>query len=179
MWSKPSMPFNFDECAEIGDVLDRALADVAGNHLCPKFSRACRYVRPRSIRGGKGAMFCRSLVDFLDDLEFIRCCRRNPRGSSAWSRQSATRPETPDADVDDQSAFDNGRDLALDDAAFVADGQNVVPVLFELRLPACEKGRRCLRPLFSSFSMSTSIMSPTFTDFRSMNSLPRMTPSLL
>ena len=39
-----------------------------------------------------------------------------------------------DADVDEQAAFDDGFDLAGDGAAFVADGEDALPVLLELGL---------------------------------------------
>ena len=39
-----------------------------------------------------------------------------------------------DADVDEQAAFDDGFDFAGDGAAFVADGEDAFPVLFELGL---------------------------------------------
>ena len=42
--------------------------------------------------------------------------------------------ERLDADVDDQAAFDDRLDLAVDGAAFVADGEDAVPVLLELGL---------------------------------------------
>ena len=39
-----------------------------------------------------------------------------------------------DADVDEQTAFDHGLDFAGDRAALVADGEDLVPILFELGL---------------------------------------------
>src|SRR5712671_1275684 len=121
-----------NERAEIGDVLDRALADVARRHLAQNL---------RALRGAFGfdqfAAGENDVLPFLvnfNDLEFVSVAdetRQILRRSHVNLRRGQ---ERLDADVDDQPALDDGRDLALDDAAFVADGQNVVPVLFELRL---------------------------------------------
>ncbi len=40
--------------------------------------------------------------------------------------------ESLDTNVDEQAAFDDGLDLACDRAAFIADGEDAVPVLLEL-----------------------------------------------
>src|SRR5262249_49362145 len=44
------------------------------------------------------------------------------------------RQKSFDADVHDEAAFDDGADFARNGAAFAADGENSVPVLFELGL---------------------------------------------
>ena len=74
------------------------------------------------------------LVD-LDDLEFVACCRRTAArflgGDDVNLRRGQKRL---DADVDQQPAFDHGLDLAGDGAAFVANREDLVPVLLELGL---------------------------------------------
>ena len=73
------------------------------------------------------------LVDF-DDLEFVGVAdelRQVLRRDDVNLRRGQKRF---DADVDEQAAFDDGLDLAGDGAAFVANGEDFVPVLLELGL---------------------------------------------
>ena len=121
-----------NERAEIGDVLDRALADVAGGHFAQDL---------RALLGAFGLdQFAAReddvlplLVD-LDDFEFVSVADETRQIFRRDDVNLGRGQKRLDADVDHQAALDDFRDLALDDAAFVADGQNVVPILFELRL---------------------------------------------
>ena len=61
-------------------------------------------------------------------LEILRRCNVNLR----------RRQKRLHADIDQQPAFDHGLDLAVDDATFVADGEDAFPVFLELGLLARE-----------------------------------------
>ena len=121
-----------NERAEIGDVLDGALADVARRHFGEQLGAALGAFLLDEFAAGEDDVLA-LLVDF-DDLEIVgvadelrEVLRRddvNLRGGQ----------ERLDADVDDEAAFDDGLDLAVDGAAFVADGEDLVPVLLELGL---------------------------------------------
>src|SRR5450631_55076 len=121
-----------NERAEIRDVLDRALADVAGRHLTQNLRTLGGALGFDQFAAGENDVLP-FLIDF-DDLEFVSVADETRQVLRRRHVNLRRRQKRLDADVDDQAAFDNGRDLALDDAAFVADGQNVVPVLLELRL---------------------------------------------
>jgi len=163
-----------DERAEIGDVLDRALADVARHHfgqqlgaffvalLLDQFAAREHDVLPL-------------LVDF-DDLEFVDVVdelREVPRRDDINLRRGQKRL---DPDIDDQATFDDRLDLALDRAALVANGEDALPIFLNSAF-SCESST--VPSLFSSFSMRTSISSPTLSALASTNSLVGMTPSLL
>src|SRR5450759_2962398 len=119
-----------NERTEVGDVLDRAFADVAGHHFAQQFLPTISALCLDEFAAGKNNVLP-ILIDF-DDLEFVGVAHvlREILGRGHVNlRRGQKRLH---ADVDDQSAFDDGRDLALDRAALVANRKNLVPVLFEL-----------------------------------------------
>ena len=81
MWSRPSRPFEVDERAEIGDVLDRALADVAGHHLGEQLGAFVVAFLLDQFAAGEDDVLA-FLVD-LDDLEFVGVADELRRDSSA------------------------------------------------------------------------------------------------
>ena len=120
-----------NERAEIGDVLDRAFADVAGRHFGEQLGAFFVALLLDQLAAGEDDVLA-VLVDF-DDLEFVGVADELLeifRGGDVNLRRGQ---KGLDADVDDQAAFDDRFDFAVDAAAFVADGEDVVPVLFELR----------------------------------------------
>ena len=70
-----------DERAEIGDVLDRALADVAGHHLGEQLGAAFGALLLDELAAGEHDVLA-LLVD-LDDLELVGVADELLRGSSA------------------------------------------------------------------------------------------------
>ena len=73
------------------------------------------------------------LIDF-DHFEFVSVANKT-RQVSGWDDINlGGGQEGFDTDVDEQTTFDHGLDFAGDGAAFVADGEDFVPVLFELGL---------------------------------------------
>ena len=121
-----------NERAEIGDVLDRALADVAGHHLGEQLGAFLGAFLLDEFAARQHDVLP-VLVDF-DDLEVVGVAdelREILRRDDVNLRRGQKRL---DADVDDQTALDDGLDLAVDRAAFVANGEDALPVLLELRL---------------------------------------------
>ena len=121
-----------NEGAEVGDVLDRALADVARGHFGQQLLAALGALLLDQFAAGQDDVLP-LLVD-LDDLEMVGVAdvlRQVLRGEHVNLGSGQKRL---DADVDDQPAFDDGLDLAGDGPAFVADGEDALPVLFELGL---------------------------------------------
>jgi len=121
-----------NERAEIGDVLDRAFADVAGDHFAEEL-RALVAAFGLDEFSARQHDVLAVLVDF-DNLEFVgvaherlEILRRDHVNLRRWQKRL-------DADIDDQPALDHGLDLAHDAAAFVADREDAVPVFLELRL---------------------------------------------
>ena len=121
-----------DEGAEVGDVLDGALADVARGHFGEQLLAALGAFLLDQFAAGQDDVLP-LLVD-LDDLEIVGVADvlgEVLRGEDVNLRGGQ---KGLDADVDEQAAFDDGFDFAGDGAAFVADGEDAFPVLFELRL---------------------------------------------
>ena len=121
-----------NECAEVGEVLDRALADVAGRHFAEE-------LRALLVAFGLDEFAAREhdvlavLIDF-DNLEFVAVAdeaREILRRDHVNLRRGQKRL---DADIDHKAAFDDRLDLAHDAAAFVANRENLVPVFLELGL---------------------------------------------
>jgi len=84
--------------------------------------------------------------------------------------------ESFDADVDQQTAFDHGLDLAGNGAAFVADGEDLSQFFLNSAFPSTR--RRCL-PCLRGVRSRRRFRRPTLTVLMSSNSTPVMTPSLL
>ena len=118
-----------DEGTEIGNVLDRALANIAGDHFGQKggttgcafgfnqFATAQNHVLTVGIQ--------------FDDLELVRVANVGHQVLGWRDVDLARRAERLDPDVDEQAAFDDAFDLADDRAAFVANGLDAVPVLLK------------------------------------------------
>ncbi len=121
-----------NERTEISDVLDRALADVAGSHLAQNLRAFAGAFGLDQFTAGENDVL--PFLIYFNDLKFVSVTDETCQILRRGDVNLRCRQECLDADVDDQSTFDNGRDLALDDAAFVADGQNIVPVFLEFRL---------------------------------------------
>ena len=121
-----------DERAEIGDVLDRALADVARGHLGEQLLAAFVAFLLDQFAAGQDDVLP-LLVD-LDDLEIVGVADVLGEVLGRDDVDLRRGQEGFDADVDEQAAFDDGFDLAGDGAAFVADGEDAFPVLLELGL---------------------------------------------
>ena len=121
-----------DERAEIGDVLDRALADIARGHFGEELLAAFGAFLLDQFAAGKNDVLP-FLVDF-DDFEIVSVAdvlREILRRGDVDLRRGQ---EGFDADVDEQAAFDDGFDFAVDGAAFVADGEDAFPVFLEFGL---------------------------------------------
>ena len=118
-----------DERAEIGDVLDRALADVARGHLGEEFLAALQPFLFDQFAPGQDDVLA-FLVD-LDDLEIVSIAHILGEVLGGDDINLGRGQEGLDADVDEQAALDDRLDLAADRAAFVADGQDPLPVLLE------------------------------------------------
>ena len=121
-----------DERAEVGDVLDRALADVARGHLVEELLAAFEPFLLDEFAAGKNDVLA-LLVDF-DDLEIVGVPDVLLEILGRDDVDLRGGQEGFDADVDEQAAFDDGFDLAVDGAAFVADREDAFPVLFEFGL---------------------------------------------
>jgi hypothetical protein len=121
-----------NERAEIGDVLDRALADVAGHHFGQQLGALVVAFLLDQFAAREDDVLA-LLVD-LDDLELVAVADELREVLRRGSCQSARPAKRLDADVDDQAALDDGLDLAMMRAAFVANGEDFVPVLLELGL---------------------------------------------
>ena len=121
-----------NEGAEIGDILDGALADVAGGHFGEELGALVVALLFDQFAAGEDDVLA-FLVDF-DDLELVGVADELGEVLGRHDVNLGGGQEGLDADVDEQAAFDGGLDLAGDGAAFVADGEDLVPVLFELGL---------------------------------------------
>ena len=121
-----------DERTEIGDVLDGAFADVARHHLGEELAALLVAFLLDQFAAGQNDVLA-LLVD-LNDFEFVGVADENVEVLRRGDVDLGGREESFDTDVDEETTFDDGFDFALDGAAFVADGEDVVPVLLELGL---------------------------------------------
>ena len=121
-----------NERTEVGEVLDSALADVARRHLGEELGAAASTLGLDQFAAGEDDVAA-VLVD-LDDLEVIDVADHDGDVLGRDDVNLRRGQEGLDADVDDESAFDDGFDLAGDGAALLADGLDAVPVLAELGL---------------------------------------------
>jgi hypothetical protein len=123
-----------DEGAEVGDILDRALADVARGHFGQELLAAFGAFLFDQFAARQDDVLA-FLVD-LDDLEIIGVAHVLLEVLGRGDVDLGGGQEGFDADVDEQAAFDDGFDLAVDDAALVADLEDAFPVFLELGLLA-------------------------------------------
>ena len=121
-----------NEGAEVGDILDGALADVARGHFGEELGALVVALLLDQFAAGEDDVLA-VLVDF-DDLELVAVAEELGQVLGGNDVNLRGGQEGLDADVDQQAAFDGGLDLAGDGAAFVADGEDLVPVLFEFGL---------------------------------------------
>src|SRR5581483_6969808 len=121
-----------DERAEIGDILDRAFANVARRHVGEQLGAAFVAFLFDEFAAGKDNVLP-FLVD-LDDLEVISVADITRQILGGGDVDLGSGQESFDADIDEQAAFDHRFDFAGDGAAFIANGEDLVPVLFELGL---------------------------------------------
>ena len=119
-----------NERTEIREVLHSALADVAGRHLGEQLGAAFGAFLLDEFAAREHDVLP-LLVD-LDDLEFVGVAHVLGKVLGDDDVHLRRGQERLDADVDEQAALDHGLDLPKDAAAFVANGENLVPVLLEL-----------------------------------------------
>ncbi len=119
-----------DEGAEVGDVLDGALADVTGRHFAKNFGALVAPFLFDEFATGENDVLA-FLID-LDDFESVTVPDEDVQVARRADVDLRGGQEGFHADVDDQTAFDDGFDFAGDGPAFVTNGENVVPILFEL-----------------------------------------------
>src|SRR6266568_59208 len=129
---QPVQAVEIDKRAEVGDVLDGAFADVARSHFGQQLRAALVAFLFDQLAPGKNDVLP-VLIDF-DDLEIVGVVDVALQIPGRNDVDLRRRQEGLDADVDEQTAFDHGLHFAGDGAALVADGEDFVPVLFELGL---------------------------------------------
>ena len=123
-------PVEVDERAEVGDVLDGTLADVAGHHLGEERGTAGSAFLFDQFAAGKNDVL--PLHVDLNNLELEGLADEGVQILGRDNVELRCRQEGFDPDIDDETALDDGLDAAIDGAAFVADREDLVPVLAEL-----------------------------------------------
>jgi hypothetical protein len=121
-----------DERAEIGDVLHRALADVARRHFGQQLRAAFGPFRLDQFAPRQHDVLP-LLVDF-DHLEFVGVADELGEILRGDDVNLGCGQEGLDADVDHQPAFDDRLDPAGNPPAFIANREDFFPVLLELGL---------------------------------------------
>jgi hypothetical protein len=119
-----------DEGAKIGDVLDRAFADIPGGHFGEQLLAAFEAFLLDKFAAGEDDILP-FLVDF-DDLKFVAVADVLGEVLGGADVDLRGREKSLDADIDQQTAFDDGFDFAGDGAALIADGEDALPVFLEL-----------------------------------------------
>ena len=125
-----------DERAEVGDVLDGALADVARGHLREELLAPLHAFLFDEFAAREDDVLA-FLVD-LDDLELVGVADVLLEVLRRGDVDLGGGQEGFDADVDEEAAFDDRFDFAADGAALVANGEDAFPVLLEFSLLARE-----------------------------------------
>ena len=115
-----------DESAEIGDIIDGAIADVARGHFGQELDPFVVALLFDQFAAGQDDVLA-FLVD-LDDLKFVSVADKTGKVLGRDNVNLRRGQESFHADVDQQTAFDRGLDFAHDGAAFVANRQDLVPV---------------------------------------------------
>ncbi len=116
-----------DERAEVGEVLDGALDDVADVDRLQEFLALLGAFLLDEFAAAEDDVFA-VVVDF-DDLEIVGVADELLeilRGNDVDLRAGQ---ECLDADVDGEAAFDDGADLAFDETVALEDFHDLVPVL--------------------------------------------------
>ena len=127
MCSKPSMPGQVDERAEVGQVLD-----VAGDHVADVDALQERLALGVAL--GLDEFAAReddvlAVVVDLDDLEIVGVADELVEVLRRGDVDLAAGQERLDADVDHEAALDDALDLALDEAVAVEHADDLLPVL--------------------------------------------------
>ena len=121
-----------DEGTEVGDVLDGALADVAGHHLREQRGAAGVALGLDQLTTAEDDVLAVRVE--LDDAELVRVADEREEILGRDNVHLRRGAERLDADVDEEATLDDALDLAVDGAALVANGLDAIPVLLELGL---------------------------------------------
>ena len=121
-----------DKSAEIGDVFDCALADVARHHFRQQLLAALGALLLDELAAREHDVLA-FLID-LYDLEVVVVADKAQQVFGWDDVDLRSRQEGFDPDVDDEPALDNGLDFSVDHPAFIANGQDPIPILLELSL---------------------------------------------
>ena len=132
MWSRPSMPLRSMNAPKSVMFLTVPLRMSPGVISVSSFWRVFVAFLLDQFAAGEDDVLA-LLVD-LDDLEIVGVADELGEVLGRDDVDLRGGQERLDADVDQQAAFDDGFDLAVDGAAFVANGDDLVPVLLELGL---------------------------------------------
>ncbi len=116
-----------DERAEIGDVLDRAGDLVANLHSAEEGGTLGRTLGLDDLAAAQDDVL--AVVVDLDDLEIVSVADELLEIARRDDVDLRGGEEGLDAHVDGEAAFDDGLDLALDEAAFLEHGDDLFPVL--------------------------------------------------
>jgi hypothetical protein len=121
-----------NERAEVGDILDGALADVARGHFRQELAPLVVALLLDQFAAGENNVLA-LLVD-LDDFKFVGVADELGQVLGRNHVDLRGGQKSLHADVDQQTTLDGGLDLAGDGAAFVANGEDFIPILFEFGL---------------------------------------------
>ena len=116
-----------DERAEVGDVLDHALADLAGLDGVKEGAALLRALLLDELAAGEDDVL--PLEVDLEDLEVVGLAHVLVEVLGGLDVDVRRRHEGIDADRDDETALDLGLDAAGGDGALGELGEDVVPVL--------------------------------------------------
>ena len=116
-----------DEDAEVGDVLDHALDDVADLDGLEELLALLGALGLDDLTAGEDDVL--PLVVDFDDFEFVDLAEVFVEIFRRDDVDLGAGEESFDADVDHEAAFDDGFDFALHEAAVVEDFDDLVPVL--------------------------------------------------
>ena len=116
-----------DERAEIGEVLDGALDGVADLDAIEEFLALLGALLLDEFAAGEDDVF--AVVVDLDDLEVVGVADELLEILRGNDVDLGGGKEGLDADIDGEAAFDDGFDLALDEAVALEDFDDLVPVL--------------------------------------------------
>src|SRR5208282_1454728 len=122
-------PSQVDECSEVGDVLDRALADLADLDLLEELLLL--------LFAGDLDQFAAALVNLQDHALDVLIDISGNIGRP-MDVDLACRQEDVHADIDEQTALDLASDASLDDVAFMILGDHHLPGAHPMGLLAGE-----------------------------------------
>ncbi len=134
MWSRPSRPLRSTKAPKSVRFLTVPLRISPGHHFREQLGATLVAFLLDQLPARQHDVLP-FLVD-LDDLEPVHVAQKTGEIARRNDVDLRGRQEGLDTDVDEQAAFDDGLDLAFDRAPFVADRENSLPVLLELRFLA-------------------------------------------